>query len=312
MGCGASKDPKKGREIQFEMKKVDAFALDHLYDRCTPALKSAEELREALQDARDLAIKNTGTHWLTQAHLNEAIRTLLWSISATNGGQIAGAEVNVLFQHPYFTVNKAKLTPEQIAVAEPLLRYFSKIGNSTKAVTESHEQLAGLQKEWIDTLKAEKDRIQGEVTAIQEEEKRTGKKDWARIGKEAKFAALNGLNGKNLLEGVKKMQDLIPEAQKQEDELNALLTQSVEYLKEADVMGKKAADEKVLKPREIFAKFHPGEKRDKKTVETEWGKDDGPAITAKKDEKKKDEKKEEKTEDKTEGKTEEKAEEKAE
>jgi len=276
MGCGASKDPKKGRELNFSLKKVDQEGLDLFYDRISPVIKRAEEIREPTEDARDQAIKACGTHWLQSAHLNEAIKVLLWSISATNNGQIAQAGVSIQTSPPYILYDKAKLTPEQIALADPLVRYLVSVPGSANLIKQLETELEGYENEFKDLLKAESVKHQEEVKRIAEENKKTGKTDYAAMAKEAKWGALNVYNGKSLHDAVTKMKALAPIAQQQEDEFNALLQQAQEGFKEADAIGKKAADEKIFKPREIFDKFHPGERREKKIVEQEWGKDPVP------------------------------------
>jgi len=122
MGCGGTKETyKETRKIKHNFEKTNIPKYDEFFDKAHETLKICEELRHGLQDCPDEMIESTDVDALipTPGNLLEALKVFLWSVSATNDGQVSKAKFEFSGEAPFATFDNNYLYVEQVDFKNP-------------------------------------------------------------------------------------------------------------------------------------------------------------------------------------------------
>jgi len=257
MGCGASKrDTKIDSRILYVMRKTNIPTYDEFFDTVSQYLKLCEDIREGLQDIRKQLMESTNCHWLKKPHLTEALRVFIWSLAASRGGEFLKTEMEVVPEAPYIRFKRHGLRPEQIEIAELWEKYIQVIAKAPQILPNAQKKLQLLNKEGQELI----DKTEEEARSVGI----TGTEAWRTVRSVT-------WNLQVLSKGIANVKILVSLDKSRRKELIELITDSKEFDAEIGVIGKKAAEENCVLPKEIFDQFHTGSKMSKEEFETEYG-----------------------------------------
>ena len=248
MGCGPSKEKEEKNKIDFQFKEVTLAKFKGIFDNAAKTLEEAEQIRHNTEDLRQTVIHGTDVDWLKEVKFIEAIRVLIWSISASNKGIIKDAKPAVTESSPFLDFDRSCLKAEQIEIVDALQNYL-------KTIATSQAKLPEIQKQ-VEELAAN---AQEAVKSAHEEAKQAGLPP-AKILKEASVIAGNSGKLTKSAEKVKTLPILLKTANEEKGEV---IKNLLDLVGSADEIGAKAYKDGLILPKEIFQKFHQGLKKTK-------------------------------------------------
>lgn len=296
MGCSGSKevDEKELRKIKSDFKPTKVQKFDDFFNTAGKLLENAEKLREGLQDAKEDGQELTDTWKLKNYEYTDVVKVLFWSLSANAKGNIKGTKIGVMEEAPFVKLD-----------------YFDGLLIETRDVCDSFESFLKAVTEGPTAIVEIADNLQKTLDQGNELRK-TLTDDLKGAGlnpiEQGKAGAAFGANMAKLAKELPKVKNLAPLIQEAAKDVKALVPKFKEIFTTADEVGAKAYKEGNLKPKAIFEKYHPGEKKteaeieaEKKAEEEKKGKKGAKKEKKddkKKDDKKKDDKKDDKKEEK--------------
>jgi len=283
MGCGGSKevDAKEIKKIRYEFPKTKVASLDEFFDKASGLLENAEKIREGIEDGRDDGKELTDCYKLKNYEYIEVVRVLFWSLSADAKGNIKGTKVGVTDEAPFVHLDYFDgLLIETREVADSFESFLKAITEGPSSLKGIVDNLVAMLQQSVDLSKSGIDDIKNSNLNTIDKAKATGQlaKNCAKFAKE-----------------VPKVQQLPPLLDEGVKDFKALVPKFKEIFKTCDEVGAKAFKEGHLKPKEIFAHYHTGEKKTEAEIEAEQKAEE--EKTGKKH-KKKDDKKDKKKDDK--------------
>jgi len=254
MGCTGSKDKKDERKIDYEFDDINILRFDSFFRDARALLQAAEDIRGGVEDSKEEGAELANTWQLKEPKYTDTVQVLFWAASAENGGQIKNTDLDITSEAPFVKMNGTKITHDTYKLYETFSTYLKTIIDGPEKLKEIVEKLQAIAEKAPDMVKEGKNEIQGSNLDF------AGKaKAVARLAKNANKLPRELVKCKNLQEVLKTaktdMQELIPK-------LKELATK-------ADEVGAKAAAEKIIKPAEVFDKYHPGPKKTPKEIEAE-------------------------------------------
>jgi len=283
--------PKKDSN-EFAKTKIAKF--DDFFDKASGLLENAEKIRAGIEDGRDDGKELTNCYKLKNYEYTDVVKVLFWSLSANAKGNIKGTKVYVSEEAPFVHLDYFDgLLIETREVADSFESFLGAVTGGPESIKAIVENLADMVTQSADLSKSGADDIKNSGLSVIEQAKATANlgKNIAKLGKE-----------------VPKVQQLPPLIQEAVKDLKVLVPQFKQIYNTCDEVGAKAfAEFTIAKPKDIFDKFHPGERKSEEDIKKEQEeeekkhgkkhkKHDKKKDDKKKDDKKKDEKKDEKKE----------------
>jgi len=130
MGCGGTKETfKETRKIKHKFEETKIPQYDEFFKKAHETLEICEELREGLEDAPEEMIESTDVDALlpTPGNLLEALKVFLWSVSATNDGQLSKAKFEFTHEAPFAGFDNNYLYVEQVDFKTPFNKWLKTI-----------------------------------------------------------------------------------------------------------------------------------------------------------------------------------------
>jgi len=251
MGCGKSKDANEDPKFVFIAKPTTVDDVDKVFDAVKTDIDSLEKLRRDLEDTRAEARSISGTVRLKDDKIRfaEACRVFTQAVSACHGGKINNSDIKVEHTIPMLTINTGNLSPDTATLFQLIQDYLQAAVNAPENFKKCFDALKGQQ----DNLKAMKDTLPDQI------------KDKG-MGEKLKIAQAFAENMAQIVKVLDKANKLRVLADEQQKEQLGIVHDLEDFVKAADVVGAEAAREKLLKPIQIFEKYHKGEKEEE-TVE---------------------------------------------
>jgi len=247
MGCGASKENKDDKEIKYDFERIGLITLDDFFNRAAGVLETAEGIRSGLDDNKESGFELTGTNTLKDPKYIDVIQVLFWTLSAESKGKIVDTEIDIISETPYIKLDKRKCSREAWEIYETFAGYVKTIMDGPKTLEDLVEQLQGLSER---------------LTSLTTEGKAEIQNSSLTFGEKVKAVANLGKNSTKLTKNIEKCKVLKTTLQQAKTDLQDLLPKLKDTLKTADETGLKAHEAKLTSAPEIFAKFHPGPKKE--------------------------------------------------
>jgi hypothetical protein len=247
MGCTASHNTLPGdeRPIKWEFKSTHIPRFDEYFRKATLALGSAERIRHSLQDAKEYGADMSGTWRLKEYHYIETVRVMLWSLSASVGGDLKKLGLKVMADAPYIDVNKTRLLPETAELYESFFEYIRVLASGPDLLKQIADNLSLMNSEAPNlVVQADEEIRLASLTT----------------GDSMRAVGALSTNGKMLPVEMEKVKGLIAMVEDAYQDMQDFIPRIPELIMEADIIGKQAASEDLVKPFEIFMRFHPGDK----------------------------------------------------
>jgi hypothetical protein len=267
------------------MKKTEVQKFDDFFDNASKLLETAEKVRAGLQDSEEDGKELTDCVKLKNYTYLDVVKVLFWSLSSNAKGNIKGTKVGVSEETPFVKLDYFEgLMLDTRNVSESFEAYLKAVVDGPKDLVEI---LTGLQKV-VEDGNALKDSAKDDFKAANLNPLQQGK-----------ALAAFGKNMATIAKEIPKIKTLQPLVVQGATDFKALVPKFKEIFQTCDEVGAKAFKEGLKLPKEIFAKYHPGEKKTEEEIEAEKKAADE-KKGAKKDKKKdkKDDKKKDKKDDK--------------
>ena len=235
MGCGGSKDKEDQKKIKYEMKTTKVAAMDDFFKPVEEALKNAEEIREAVQDDKEEIVEICHTYLLKDEgdQMNVSSKIFFQALSAAHSGEVKKGKFEVEGEAPFL-----KVTDDQSIPADTN-NLGQKLNNFFKACTTGPSKLNDIIKSLQEASGKVAELKNSDTSALSAGDKMTAMKNF-------------GQNSSTLTNGLKKVQDLLPRVQAAASDMAKIGPKLKEYMTNADEVGKKAHENKKIKPSEIF------------------------------------------------------------
>jgi len=254
MGCKGSKDGKEERAIDSEFQQIGIARFDDFFNDAHTLLDSAETIRSGIEDSKERGAEIAETWQLKESKYIDTVQVLFWAASAENGGQIKKTDLEVMGEPPFVKMNGSKITHDTYNLYDTFSTYLKTVAEGPGKLKEIVDSLQAMAEKAPDLVKEGKNEVQnssldlrGKATAI------------ARLGK-------NSAKLPKELAKCKALQEVLTTAK---DDMKELVPKLKELYSKADEVGAKAAGENLIRPREIFQKYHPGPKKTPKEIEDE-------------------------------------------
>jgi hypothetical protein len=254
MGCKGSKDAdeREARKIDYDFEWTRVPKFDDFFNTASTVLEKAEGIREGLQDAREDGAEFADTWKLKEYTYNDTVKVMFWALSANAGGDIKKANVNVSEEAPFVHLEYYDgLLWETRELADTFQAFLKSIVEGPGALVKIVEEVTSLVEQTKDLM------TNGANYA----------KDSGLGGLDA-IRAVNALrkNVTKLSVNVPKVKELPTLCKDGAADFKKLVPEIRKILNECDEVGKKAAADKVLKPKDIFAKYHQGAKKTEQEI----------------------------------------------
>jgi len=227
----------------MEVTRIPSY--DDYFGEAGSLLKTAESLRSGIEDSRENAIKQSNVCFLKEPKFSEAVRVLFWAVSAGYGGEIKKSEVDAMASPPFLRINCGNLLYETYQLNACLNTFLKTVTDGPKSIEELIFKLESM------IVKMEDLSANARTEATNQ---------GLGFGESAK-AALNTTKNINKmrteLPKVKRTKEVIEEGL---NETKFLVEKMAEYIASADITGSEAFKNNVLRPKDIFDKYHPGQK----------------------------------------------------
>jgi hypothetical protein len=246
MGCQSSKDAgAEDNKIDYTFEHTRLPNFDSFFNKASAILETCEKIRGGLEDSKADGMELAGTDQLEAPKYIETLRVLLWAISATAKGKNIEIEPEVTQEKPYLDVNVSVLNEETKKLYETFKEYVNTVTDGPEDIKTAIENLQAIVDETPDVVKNAKSEIESSSLGFKEKAQAVMKvnKNSAKLPKQ--------------LKKVKHLAEVLKEAG---TDLKQTVPELKTLVKGAGDTGKKAADAKLYKPKEIFDKFHTGER----------------------------------------------------
>jgi hypothetical protein len=248
MGCGGSKqeDPKEARKFKNDFPLLRVQKFDEFFQAASNLLGAAEEIRSGLQDSRDDAIDLTVSNALKTFSYAEVIKVLFWAIVANVRGSIKTTKITIIDEAPFIALEIQGLQQETNDLVSAVKTYLKTIVTGPVAIANILKDLEPMVAKGKDLMTSAKDDFKNAGLKPLDTVKALGtlSKNLAKLGKE--------------IAKVKNIPPLIVDAGK---DLKSLVPKFKEIFSTCDEVGTKAYQAGVMKPKDIFDKYHPGPKK---------------------------------------------------
>jgi len=246
MGCKGSKDAKKDdKKIEYDFKSTYLTKFDQLFEEARIVLEKCEKIRHGVEDTHEEGKEIAGTEKLKDPRYIETLRVLLWSLSAQGKGKIVDVGVKATSDKPYLDIDKSKLNHESVSLYDGFKEYVDTVHDSPDVLETSIKKLEELAETATEAAKNIKEEIEGAGLGLKEKLEAS-----VRVSKNSQLLAKQ-------IPKVKKLPEIIKEAAL---DIKEIVPKLPELVAHADVVGKPAFDAGLFKPKEIFEKFHDGER----------------------------------------------------
>jgi len=245
MGCLQSKNVQDSHKIDFNMDTTKFWRADDTFREAGNILRAVETLRSGIEDSRENAIKQSNCNLLKEPKFSEAIRVLFWAVSGGYGGEIKKSEIDILSVAPYLRINCGNLLYETYQLNSCLNTYLKTLTDGPLQILElipKLEELVVLLEELVPNVKNE------------------AANSGLGIADSAKAALASIRNLRKIRESVPKVKRVKEVIENAVQEILPLMEKMKEYAETADVVGSEAFKANVLRPKDIFDKYHPGPK----------------------------------------------------
>ena len=111
MGCNCSTN-EHPTKIDSYFEPTTLSPADTFFIRCSTVLADIEKIRAGLEDNRANFLAHSHANELQQPSMKEAVRIMLWNISANSGGIIQNAKPKTTMGPPYFSISLDKANQE--------------------------------------------------------------------------------------------------------------------------------------------------------------------------------------------------------
>jgi hypothetical protein len=254
MGCTGSKDGEQNRKIDSEFQTINIARFDDFFRDARDLLQAAEDIRSGIEDSKEEGAEIARTWELKEPKYIDTVQVLFWTASAENEGQIKKADLEVTTEAPFVRMNGNKIHHETYKLYETFSTYLKTIIEGPEKLKEILEKLQAISEKAPDMVKEGKNEIQGSSL------------DFA--GKAGAIAKL-GKNSAKLPKELAKCKNLQETLTTAKTDMKELIPKLKELASKADEVGAKAFAEKIVKPGEVFEKYHPGPKKTPKEIEDE-------------------------------------------
>lgn len=170
MGCGASRDKETGVNCPLDhwMEHIGVGDIDVIFGRASPVIAGIEEIRDNTIDKRDELILKTGACVDKDPDLSKCFYSLMWKLSADNGGDIAKADISVNDNgnSPLMNLNGRKNTMDSTANFDHLVKYVTFICTLPKKMQELNDQIQELCKACMTDPTSIIDQIKSQYTGM--------------------------------------------------------------------------------------------------------------------------------------------------
>jgi hypothetical protein len=273
MGCKGSKDAdeREARKIDYDFEWTRVPKFDDFFNTASTVLEKAEGIREGLQDAREDGAEFADTWKLKEYTYNDTVKVMFWALSANAGGDIKKANVNVSEEAPFV----------HLEYYDGLLWETRELADTFQAFLKSIVEGPGA----LIKIVEEVNNIVGQTSDLAQ--------NGAQYAKDANLGGLDAIRAVNALRkniaklttNAAKLKELPNLCKDGATDFKKLVPEIKKIVNECDEVGKKAAADKVLKPKDIFAKYHQGAKKTEAEIAAEAKKAED--LKKKREEKKK-------------------------
>jgi hypothetical protein len=255
MGGGGSKPKSNKLETNLVLTKFPKA--DSAYEKANKSLKDAETIRVGVEESKKKAIELAKTDWVKgddNLRFREAIRVLLWTVSAETQGRLGSAFPKATNDPPTFELNITGRSVEATNLYSAISSYIkaaatAQLFSDAIPVVES-------------TLKTSKD-----VKKMLKQEKGAG----LDAKKQAAAGKISQDNTKILERNLPKLKIVAPVAKASNTAVKAYKLQDLLNFNYDDI-GRKAAAENVRTPHAIFDKYYPDKKLTPQEFDAEYNK----------------------------------------
>lgn len=245
MGCFQSKNTADSKKIDSQMEVTRIPSYDDYFSEASSLLKTAESIRSGIEDSRENAIKQSNVCFLKEPKFSEAVRVLFWAVSAGYGGEIKKSQIDASPAPPFLTIDCGNLLYETYQLNSCLNTFLKTVGDGPASIEELIFKLESM------IVKMEDLSANARTEATNQ---------GLGFGDSAK-AALNTTKNinkmRNELPKVKRVKEILLDGV---NETKFLVEKMIEFIATADITGSEAHRNNVLRPKDIFDKYHPGPK----------------------------------------------------
>jgi hypothetical protein len=246
MGCKGSKDANADdKKIESDFQDTYLPKFDQLFSQASTVLESCEKIRGGIEDSKEDGAGYAGTDQLKDGKYIETLRVLLWSLSAQGKGKITDLGVAPTSDLPYLTVPMNKITRDQELLYNTFKDYVVTVVESPDDLQTAITKLGELSET---ATSAAKD-IKADIEA-------------SSLSMKQKFDAgiRTKKNTEKLIKNINKCKRLQEIVKGAATDLKETVPQIKALVQAADEIGAKAHAEGLTNPRDIFNKFHTGER----------------------------------------------------
>jgi len=251
MGCSYSTGEQteiKTPEIQSVFKKTSIPQYDSFYEILNTAFERAEKIRSDILSVKRRCERITNTFKLKDSDnfIND-IKVFVWSLSVNAGGDIQKFHVRTTTDLPYLLMDESLI----ISLANKALYEIYK--EYMKLSTNSFRQVRDIMTE-----------VDNKEGKIKEMTKNLGKEETngkISIFKRRSLKKTLQENKKIYLTALEKTKELLAHTEKLKNEVETNVKLLNDIIQTADVIGKKAVSMGITDPKDIFDKFHTGERK---------------------------------------------------
>jgi len=245
MGCFQSRNTADTNKIDSHMEVTKIPSYDDYFGEASSLLKTAESLRSGIEDSRENAIKQSNVNLLKEPRFSEAVRVLFWAVSAGYSGDIKKSQVDVSANPPFLTMDCGNLLYETYQLNSCLQTFLKTVVDGPKSIEELIFKLEAM------IVKME------DLSANARQEASNQGLGFGDSAKAALNTAKNVNKIRTELPKLKRTKEIIQEGF---NETKVLSEKLVEFVATADITGSEAYKNNVLRPKDIFDKYHPGQK----------------------------------------------------
>ena len=242
MGSCITKIDKK--KITYDFKEVSLSKFKEFFEAAKEVLKQCEDIREGLEDSREIVIDKTGVNSLVKPEFLDAVRVFVWSISSVNEGKILQAKPCITEVIPYLDLDRSNLKEDQIEILNALQKFLNTASTAPLKVPNLLEKVKEMGSYLSDLTKTIKSEIINGISIM-------------KMPKEASNLYSNMKEFTQNVVKVKRLPELVKIGT---TDLGNVLLHLRELIFKADEVGRKAFDAGLINPKEIFNQFYESTK----------------------------------------------------
>lgn len=240
MGCGGSKQEENPDVIKYEMKPTKIAEFDKLFDEAGGILKNLEEIRASFQDSTARMHEIGRTNELKTPDLKEAFRTFFWSVSAHKAGKISDSGLKFEDNPISLMVNCDNMDHETYEFSQKAKEFVGGATSAPEKVQALYDQLQNLLP-----------KVEGLTGVVKDQ----GSAANLSLPDITRAIGNTTTNIKTIQSGLPKAKNVSVQVKDGSVIIHQLVPEIKAMINAADEVGKKAADENLLKMSEIFDKY---------------------------------------------------------